>query len=119
MTMNTQKLFNKTLLVNTLKVTATLFTLLSSLYFSTASADTQCKTITKQIWAISLSCRGWSSPCYATSSGGYSSRNGAKTFDSIDSAQRFIRQLSKSIQRMNPQVTQFASEQHTPCTEDE
>ncbi|MBU2708337.1 hypothetical protein KCM76_20260 [Zooshikella marina] len=95
-------------------------TLCSAFGSSVSTANTKCSASEiKSIWAISLSCRGWSSPCYATSSGGYSSRSGAKTFDSIDSAQRFIRQLSKSIQRMNPQVTQLASEQHTPCTEDE
>ncbi|MBU2711112.1 hypothetical protein [Zooshikella harenae] len=116
--MNTQKQFNKKTSQLYLKLTVLLLMLCSSIHISFTYADSKCTTVTKNLWAISLSCRGWTSQCYATSSGGYSHRGGAKTFDSADSAQRFISQLSKSIQRMNPQITQIASEQHTPCTND-
>ncbi|MGI0116222.1 hypothetical protein [Zooshikella sp. RANM57] len=97
----------------------TLLVILFLPFHSSATyADSKCVTITKNLWAISLSCRGWTTECYVTSSGGYSHRSAAKTFDSADSAQRFINQLSKSIRRMSPQVTPLDSEQHTPCTDD-
>ncbi|WP_271409174.1 hypothetical protein [Pseudomonas sp. Q1-7] len=80
--------------------TALLLTL-SILAAGTSQADVKIKL---PYWVVGLECQGYAH-CFAASNGTYTgSLNGARRFDDLDAAHRFMNSLTSSIRAKNPRL---------------
>ncbi|MDA8482021.1 hypothetical protein NNO07_02980 [Pseudomonas resinovorans] len=78
--------------------------LLSALLVFSASAAQAGVKVRVPYWVVGLECQGYDQ-CFAASNGTYTgSLNGARRFDDLNAANRFMNSLTSSIRAKSPQL---------------
>ncbi|QMV62499.1 hypothetical protein VUJ49_21185 [Pseudomonas berkeleyensis] len=63
--------------------------------------------VNSPVWVVALQCDGYTQ-CYASSNGSYTgSLSGARRFNDMEQASRFVESFTSSIRDKNPQIQQI------------